>query len=983
MIYNDHNFNQRHIATIMTVISQNLIPSLAHLDVSHVDTQKPPVVLVDGSYYLFRCYHGLPPLQNSQGLPTNAIRGVLTALNRLIQLHKPTYMAVAFDTKTPTFRHQLSKDYKANRKPMEDDLVKQIPFIHQLIKLLGIPIVVFEGYEADDIIGTLSYRACVLGHPVVISTGDKDMAQLVNDVVVLEDNFKGTVIDKDAVFAKFGVHATQIADYLTLMGDSVDGIAGIPKVGQKTAAKLLDEYNNIENIIAHVHDIKGSVGKSLIAHQHEIPLNRQLATIVTNLDLPIDFSALKMDICDVVSTKEQFARVQELHQLYQTLEFRTEIKQTVKLLENYTENNLTQNHTSQPVQNLFTTTKQNALSTLKVPSLPNSAPIYKTIDTRADFEQLMAKLSQAAYFAIDTETTSKHWQKSQLVGISISLANYEGFYIPVGHTADFDLLLEEQLPLQMVLSALKPILQNPNIGKIGQHLKYDSHIFKNYGIELNHWFFDTMLASYVINSTATYHNMDDLAKHYLNIQTTTFEDVAGKGVKQLTFDKIDIQTASKYACEDADITYRLFSIFDSYLQKDKNANELLQKIEIPVAKILTQMEENGVLIHGGFLNELSQKFDEEIFALEKKAIEIAGVDFNPASPKQLGEILFEKLGIKGGKKTKTGQYSTSESVLSKIDHPLVETILQYRELAKLKSTYTEALAKAADKQGRVHTNYHQALTSTGRLSSSEPNLQNIPIRTSTGRNIRKAFIAPKGRKILSADYSQIELRLMAHFSGDANLIDAFKQNLDIHQATAAEIMDKQLSDVSADERRAAKAINFGLLYGMGIFGLAKQLGVSNDEAKEYIKRYFSRYPEISQYMQKTKETAQNQGYVETILGRKLYTPNINADNFVAKEAAQRAAINAPLQGSAAEIIKLAMIAVDKVLPKDKALMLLQVHDELVFEVDESATDQIGQLIQNAMQNVLTDTAATLGWQVDFRVPLVVEIGVGDNWQEAH
>ena len=519
MIYNDHNFNQRHIATIMTVISQNLIPSLAHLDVSHVDTQKPPVVLVDGSYYLFRCYHGLPPLQNSQGLPTNAIRGVLTALNRLIQLHKPTYMAVAFDTKTPTFRHQLSKDYKANRKPMEDDLVKQIPFIHQLIKLLGIPIVVFEGYEADDIIGTLAYRACVLGHPVVISTGDKDMAQLVNDVVVLEDNFKGTVIDKDAVFAKFGVHATQIADYLTLMGDSVDGIAGIPKVGQKTAAKLLDEYNNIENIIAHVHDIKG----------------------------------------DAVSTKEQFARVQELHQLYQTLEFRTEIKQAIKLLENYTENNLTQNHTSQPAQNLFTTTKQNDLSTLKVPSLPNSAPIYKTIDTQADFEQLMAKLSQAAYFAIDTETTSKHWQKSQLVGISISLANYEGFYIPVGHTADFDLLLEEQLPLQMVLSALKPILQNPNIGKIGQHLKYDSHIFKNYGIELNHWFFDTMLASYVINSTATYHNMNDLAKHYLNIQTTTFEDVAGKGVKQLTFDKIDIQTASKYACEDADITYRLFS----------------------------------------------------------------------------------------------------------------------------------------------------------------------------------------------------------------------------------------------------------------------------------------------------------------------------------------------------------------------------------------------------------------------------------------
>lgn len=958
----------------MTIASQNLIPSLAHLDVSHVDHKKSPVVLVDGSYYLFRCYHGMPPLQNSKGLPTNAIRGVLTALNRLIQLHKPSYMVVAFDTKTPTFRHQLSKDYKANRKPMEDDLVAQIPFIHQLIELLGIPKVIVEGYEADDIIGTLAYRACIKGYPVVISTGDKDMAQLVNDAVVLEDNFKGTVFDKTAVFAKFGVHATQIADYLTLMGDSIDGIAGIPKIGQKTAAKLLDEYGNIENIVANAHNIKGVVGKNIIAHQHEIPLNRQLATIVTNLDLPIDFSALKLDICSTTPTQAQFSRVQALHELYETLEFRAEIKQTAKLLENYTQNNQHQSpaKTQQPVQPIA-----------KVPSLPKQDPIYKTIDNLDEFYQLVDRLSQAPYFAIDTETTSKYWQKSQLVGISISLANYEGFYIPVGHTADFDLLLEEQLPLETVLSALKPILENPAIGKIGQHLKYDSHIFDNYNIKLNSWFFDTMLASYVINSTATHHNMDDLAKHYLQLKTTTFEEIAGKGVKQLTFDKIDIHTASQYACEDADVTYRLFSVFSAYFKHDKNAYDLLQKIEIPVAKILTQMEKDGVLIQSQFLNELSQKFDEEIFALEKQVIQIAGVDFNLASPKQLGEILFEKLGIKGGKKTKTGQYSTSEAVLAKIEHPLVETILQYRELAKLKSTYTQALPKAADKQGRVHTSYHQALTSTGRLSSADPNLQNIPIRTSTGRNIRKAFIAPKGRKIISADYSQIELRLMAHFSGDANLIEAFAKNLDIHQATAAEIMDKPLTEVTAEERRAAKAINFGLLYGMGIFGLAKQLGVGNDEAKEYIKRYFSKYPEISQYMQKTKELAQTYGYVETILGRKLYTPNINADNFATKEAAQRAAINAPLQGSAAEIIKLAMIAVDAVLPTGKAKMLLQVHDELVFEADEKAVEEIGQLIKHTMQNVLTDTAVQLGWQVDFCVPLVVEIGVGDNWQEAH
>lgn len=596
---------------------------------------------------------------------------------------------------------------------------------------------------------------------------------------------------------------------------------------------------------------------------------------------------------------------------------------------------------------------------------------------------LIHQLKAVSYFAIDTETTDINWQKAELVGISVATANYEAYYIPVGHTGDFDILLENQLDRDFVLNEFKPILEDVSIGKIGQHIKYDAHIFKNYGINLVNWHMDTMLASYVINSVATRHNMDSLAEHYLGVKTTTFEEVAGKGAKQITFDKVDIKTAGHYACEDADITYRLFSVFDEYLKNDHNAKHLLDKLELPTAQILTQMEHDGILIKTEFLSQLSLAFDNQISLLENQAFTLAGESFNVASPKQLGEILFEKLGVKGGKKTKTGQYSTSEAVLAKIEHPLVEVVLEHRSLSKLKSTYTDALAKAADKDGRVHTSYHQALTSTGRLSSSDPNLQNIPIRTDTGRLIREAFIAPKGRVILAADYSQIELRLMAHFSGDEGLISAFKQNLDIHTATAAEIMGKDLSEVTPSERRSAKAVNFGLLYGMGVFGLAKQLGVSNDVAKDYIKRYFARYPAINDYMEDTKNQAKTAGYVTTILGRKLYTPDINASNAMIRQGAQRASINAPLQGSAAEIIKLAMMAVDKVLPKDHAKLLLQVHDELVFEVDDDKAEEIGKMIKTAMQNVLTHTAKELGWNVDFAVPLLVEIGIGDSWDKAH
>lgn len=947
----------------------NSIPSLAKLPTDQVDTTRPPVILVDGSYYLFRCFHGLPPLSNSQGLPTNAIRGVLNALNKLIKKYHPTHMAVAFDTKAPTFRHNLSETYKAHRPPMDEALRIQIPYIHEMIEKLGIALIKIDGFEADDIIGTLAYQACQQGHRVIISTGDKDMAQLVNDCVILEDSFTGKLTDNAGVIEKFGVASEQIADYLTLMGDASDGISGIPKVGQKTAAKLLNEYQNIDGILANLANIKGAVGKSIADNQDSIPLNRILATIVTNLKLAISFDDITLDHSQETTIKHAPA----LYTLFEELEFKKEMAQTAQLL----------NLPHQPTDKaLSIDTHDNTLSS-QTPTPPIKDISYHTITTQQDFTKLLDKLNHTPYFAIDTETTDINWQHAKLVGISVSTADYEGYYIPVGHTADFDVLLDNQLPIDTVLSAFKPILENPNIGKIGQHLKYDAHIFKKYGINISPWQMDTMLASYVINAAATRHGMDALAKHYLGVQTTTFEDVAGKGAKQLSFDKVAMDAASQYACEDADITFRLFNRFNQHINQDKTAAQLLYHLEMPIAQILTQMEHDGILIDTDFLGQLSDEFDKKIMALQIEAERIADEPFNLASPKQLGEILFDKLGIAGGKKTKTGQYATSEAVLSKIEHPLIDVVLEHRSLSKLKSTYTDALAKAADSQGRVHTSYHQALTSTGRLSSSDPNLQNIPIRTDTGRLIREAFIAPKGRMILAADYSQIELRLMAHFSGDESLIRAFNHNLDIHTATAAEIMGKDISEVTPSERRAAKAVNFGLLYGMSAFGLAKQIGVDRAVAQDYIKRYFARYPAILEYMERTKTMAKQLGYVQTILGRKLYSPDIQSSNRMIKDAAERAAINAPLQGSAAEIIKLAMIAVDEVLPKDDAKLLLQVHDELVFEVDTDKAHDIGNLIKTAMQNALIDTAKKLGWAVDFAVPLVVEIGIGENWEQAH
>ena len=988
MTDNDHNshspINPNTLPNFATM------PNVATMDTSHVNKEQPPFILVDGSYYLFRTYHALPKtMQNSQGLVTNAIRGTLNALLKLMRRYHPTHMAVCFDTKSPTFRHAMSEEYKANRPKMNVELAEQIPYIHSLVVALGIPLLRIEGAEADDIIGTLAHRAVAEGHHVVISTGDKDMMQLINDCVILEDSFTGKVTDSAGVVEKFGINPNQMIDFLTLMGDSSDGIKGVPGIGKKTAKDLLNEYGNIDNMLKNVANIKGRAGKNLVEYADDIPFNAQLATIVTDLEIGQDWRDLKINT-------DPCAHIDELRALYSELEFRNELasldhpNHPANANGNGAQSVADSQADAESQAQIAKSLQSSIIDNIKDSKTHDKA--WHTVLDEPAFDSLVTLLESAPHFVIDTETTSVYWRQAELVGLSFAVKAHEAYYVPLTHSLEGDELTTKQLDRNMVLTRLKPILENPNIGKIGQHLKYDAHILSFYDIDLlgsihakpNNWAMDTMLASYVINAAATRHGMDDLARHYLQTQTISFEDVAGKGAKQVSFDQVAIDLASDYACEDADITYQLFELFSEKLAADENNAKLLHELEIPTAEILCQMEANGILIKRPFLNELSKRFDEEIVALEKRAYEVAGEEFNLGSPKQLGEMLFEKLGVPGGKKTKSGQYSTGEAVLSKIDHPLVEIVLEYRGLSKLKSTYTDALDNVADSEtDRVHTSYHQALTSTGRLSSTDPNLQNIPIRTATGRLIRQAFIAPEGRVILAADYSQIELRLMAHFSGDENLTRAFNEGLDIHTATAAEVLGKAVEEVSATERRNAKAINFGLLYGMSAFGLAKQLQMSRGEAQDYIDMYFERYPSVKDYMINTRASAYEKGYVETILGRKLYTPDINHSNRMVKQGAERAAINAPLQGSAADLIKLAMIAVDKVLPKEHAKMLLQVHDELVFEVDSDKVDNIRQLITDAMQDVLITTAVAKGWNVDFAVPLLVETDIGSNWDEAH
>ena len=925
----------------------------------------PPFVLVDGSYFLFRAFHALPPLTTSTGLHTNAIRGAISAIQKLMRRTQPTHMAVIFDTPEPTFRHKLSPIYKGDRPSMPEELSQQIPYLHALIKAQGIPLYSLPGAEADDIIGTLAKRAVLEGHHVLISTGDKDMAQLVNEHVKLEDSFKDRVLDEAGVYEKFGVHPHQIIDYLTLMGDASDGIMGVPGVGAKTAAKLLNEYGSLNNIIANVDQLKGKISQNIKDNLDNIKIDHQLASIVCDLELNLDWHELKL--CN--------PNVDHLRDLYTELEFRNQLQ---SLDHPNNPNSPAYQQTSQNIvkaaKNTEATAAQDGIAedhaSLSSQDDQLGTASYHTVLKQEDWDSLLQRMQETDHFAIDTETTSLDYRIAELVGFSVAFDANDAYYIPLAH--DYE-NAPEQLNREAVLAQFKPILENEQVRKIGHHLKYDAHIFANHGIIIQGWYFDTMLASYVLNAAATRHGMDDVARVYLSHLTTTFEQIAGKGAKQKTFNQIELEVAAHYAAEDAHVTYRLYEVLSAKLQPFPELVNILHNIEMPVARVLTGMEEDGIKLDHAFLDQLSVEFSETMQTLENQATELAGEAFNIASPKQVGEVLFDKLGIKGGKKTATGQYSTSESVLEKIEHPLAEVILEHRGLAKLKNTYTDRLVEQShDTTHRVHTSYHQALTATGRLSSTDPNLQNIPIRTQIGRQIRKAFIAPEGRVLLAADYSQIELRLMAHFSQDDALVHAFQHGQDVHRRTASEVLSIAIEDVTNDQRRQAKAVNFGLLYGMSEFGLIRQLGFTREESQNYIKQYFHRYPGIYEYMQRTRQLALEQGFVETILGRRLYTPDIDARNMMVRKAAERAAINAPLQGSAADIIKIAMIEVDKILPKDQAKLLLQVHDELVFEADESIAEELSRQITDVMQSV-----------VQISVPLVVEVGQGLNWDAAH
>lgn len=918
----------------------------------------PPFVLVDGSYFLFRAFHALPPLTTSTGLHTNAIRGAISAIQKLMRRTQPTHMAVIFDTPEPTFRHELSPIYKGDRPSMPEELSQQIPYLHALIRALGIPLFMLPGAEADDIIGTLAKRAEAEGQQVLISTGDKDMAQLVTEKVTLEDSFKEKPMDIQAVFDKFGVWPHQIIDYLTLMGDASDGIMGVPGIGAKTAAKLLTEYGSIGAILENADNIKGKVGQNIKDNADGIALDHQLASIVCDLDLDFGYSELKLQEPDV----------EALRNLYTELEFRNQL-QSLDHPNNPNNRNYQQaaKTVTPPTASEIETEDQATQSS--VDDQLGSASYHTILDAQ-HWDALLQRLNTAQRFAFDTETTSLDYRVAKIVGFSAAFDAKDAYYVPLAHDYAG---APQQLDRDQVLAQIKPILENNAVEKIGHHLKYDAHVLENHGIHLQGWYFDTMLASYVLNSVATRHGMDDVARLYLSHLTTSYEQIAGKGVKQKTFNQIEIETAAHYAAEDAHVTYRLYEVLSAKLQKYPELVNILHNIEMPVARVLTSMEENGIQLDLQFLDQLGVDFAQTMQDLENQIVELAGENFNVSSPKQVGEILFDKLGLKGGKKTATGQYSTSESVLEKIEHPISGLILDYRGLSKLKSTYTDGLLKQANNDThRVHTSYHQALTATGRLSSTDPNLQNIPIRTEIGRQIRKAFIAPEGRVLLAADYSQIELRLMAHFSQDDALLDAFNHGQDVHRRTAAEVLGIALEDVTSDQRRQAKAVNFGLLYGMSEFGLIRQLGFTREESQNYIKQYFQRYPGIYEYMQRTRQVALEQGFVETILGRRLYTPDIDARNMMVRKAAERAAINAPLQGSAADIIKMAMIEVDKMLPQAQAKMLLQVHDELVFEVDADAADELAPQLAQVMQSV-----------VEISVPLLVEVGKGNNWDEAH
>lgn len=896
----------------------------------------PPFVLVDGSSYLFRAYHAMPGFTNSKGEPTGTIYGVTNMLRRLLADYEPEHVAVVFDAKGKTFRNDMYKEYKANRPPMPDDLRVQIEPVHEIVKAMGFPLLCVEGVEADDVIGTLAKHATEQGIETVISTGDKDMAQLVNQHVTLVNTMTEVESDVEGVKEKFGVPPERIIDYLALIGDTVDNVPGVPKVGPKTAVKWLSEYDTIENIIEHADEFKGKVGEYLRDSLEQLPLSKELVTIKCDVELQDTPGSLKYAGPDKEKLKELFTH----------FEFKSWL---AEILEGGSSN-----------------TKES--NKKKVESN------YNTVLTEKEFNNWLKKLEKAKYFAFDTETTSLNYMQAEIVGVSFSVKAGEAAYVPVAHNYPG---APEQLSREFVLEKLKPLLEDKKKIKVGQNLKYDMNVLGNYDIELKGIGFDSMLESYVLDSTASRHDMDTLALKYLGHKTIHYEDIAGKGARQITFDQVALEEAAPYAAEDADITLRLHETLWEKLQATPSLVTVFEELEIPLVPVLSRMERRGVLLDTAMLKKQSGQLAKRVVELEQQAHKLAGQAFNLGSPKQLQEILFEKQGLPVISKTPKGQPSTAESVLQELahDYELPEVILEYRSLSKLKSTYTDKLPEMIDSNtGRVHTSYHQAVAATGRLSSSDPNLQNIPIRTEEGRRIRQAFIAPKGYKMVAADYSQVELRIMAHLSGDEGLLNAFKEGKDVHSATAAEVFGVKPDKVTKDQRRKAKAINFGLIYGMSAFGLAKQLDIGRNEAQQYVDLYFERYPGVKAYMDATREKAHDQGYVETVFGRRLYLPEINSRNGMRRQYAERTAINAPMQGTAADIIKRAMIELDRVLQDNKldVNMIMQVHDELVFEVKESQLKKAEKVIRECMVGA-----------ADLNVPLVVDVGIGSNWDEAH
>ncbi|XGA80496.1 DNA polymerase I [Halomonas sp. CH40] len=915
---------------------------------------RAPIVLVDGSSYLYRAFHALPPLTTSQGQPTGAVKGVLNMLKRLIKDYPDSPMAVVFDAPGKTFRDDLYSDYKSHRPPMPDDLRSQIKPLHACVKALGLPLLCVEGVEADDVIGTLAHQATQAGRDAVISTGDKDMAQLVNAHITLVNTMKDETLDEAGVEAKFGLPPGLIIDYLALMGDKVDNIPGVPGVGEKTAIGLLQGMGGgLDTIYADLERVKTlsfrgakTLPKKLEEHREQAFLSYQLATIKTDCELPVGLDDLE------IAQPDQ----QQLAELYREMEFKQWLNELLSGQDEAVEATVEQPDTTPTAQP------------------PAAERRDQVITEQADFDALLARLDKAAQFCVDLETTSLNYMDAEIVGVGLALEPGEAFYIPLAH--DY-LDAPAQLDRSAVLSALQPLLEDPEKIKIGQNLKYDMSVLASAGINLAGPLADTMLASYVLNATATRHDMDSLALKYLGEATTSFEDIAGKGAKQLTFNQIALEQAAPYACEDVDITLRLQHTLRPLVEAEGQLAKVLDILELPLVPVLSRIERNGVALDAERLHAQSQQLEQRIHALEKQAFELAGREFNLGSPKQLGEILFEEQKIPVLKKTPKGAPSTAEAVLEELalDYPLPKVIMEHRGLAKLKSTYTDKLPRLINPgTGRVHTSYHQAVTATGRLSSSDPNLQNIPIRTEEGRKIRQAFIARPGYRIVAADYSQIELRIMAHLSEDKGLLTAFAEGKDIHSATAAEVFGTPLEKVSDEQRRSAKAINFGLIYGMSAWGLSRQLHIERGQAQTYIDRYFDRYPGVARYMERIRSQAAEDGFVETVFGRRLYLPEIHSQNRNRRQGAERTAINAPMQGTAADIIKLAMIEVDAWLAEGEfdALMVMQVHDELVFEVAESQVEAFITQIQARMQ-----AAASLS------VPLTVEAESGANWDEAH